>query len=240
MRLQRALALLTTTAVAATTAVALTAPTARASDYCDWEDETFPRVTGYGPSTVVVGLDPVLVKFSVKASDECGIEDWMLSNDSVLAFKSSPSDKVYGWLNSDAGSTYMDVMAADPAYNVTEKRFSFKLLRKTRWQSVNAGPEPVRKGAAVTVSGTLQRADWDAGVYRGYGSGGQRAAVQFKAKGTSTWTTVKTVSVGKGSKVSTKVTVKGITARDGWYRLHFAGNGVSAASASATDFVDVR
>jgi hypothetical protein len=240
MRLQRALALLTTTAVAATTAVAFTAPIASASDYCDWEDDTRPTVTGYSPTTVVVGLDPALVKFSVKASDECGIDDWIVSNDSVFAYKSSPGDKVYGWWNSDAGSTYMDVMVADQAYNVTEKRFSFKLLRKTRWTSFNASPEPVRKGGTVTVTGTLQRADWDYGRYVGYGSGGKKAKVQFKKKGSSTWTTVKTVSIGKGSKVSTKVSVKGTTARDGSYRLYFAGNSVSSTSASTSDYVDVK
>jgi hypothetical protein len=240
MRLQRALALLTTTAVAATTAVALTAPSASASDYCDYYDDTFPKVTGYSPSTVVVGTSPALVKFSVKATDECGIDDWMLSNDSVFAFKSSPSDKVYGWDNSDAGSSYMDVSVNDPAYNETEKRFSFKLLRKTRWSSFNAAPEPVRKGGTVTVTGSLQRADWDSGRYVGYGSGGKKAKVQFKKKGSSTWTTVKTVTVGKGSKVSTKVAVKGTTARDGSYRLYFAGNSVSSTSASTSDYVDVK
>lgn len=232
------------TALALATGSALVAPTtAFADDYCDYEDSAQPEVTGFAPSTIAVGRTPPLVKFSVRASDECGIEDWtMLSTDKVLvfAYKQNPSETLYTFDNDDAGSTYMDVSATDPAFNTTTKRFTFKVLRRTQWVGFNASPEPVKKGGLVRVTGRLQRVDWERDAYLAYGAKSQRAKVQFKAKGTSTYTTVKTVTLNSKSAVDVKIKASGAQAKDGTYRLVFAGNGVSAATTSAGDFVDVR
>ena len=228
-------------AVAVTTA-ALVPTAAHADDYCDYEDSTPPVVSGYSPSTVVVGRTPPLVKFSVRASDECGIDGWTVSSGKaiVFAYDRNPSETIYAWDNDDAGSTYMDVEVNDPAYNTATKRFTFRLLRRTEWSKLNASPEPVKKGGTVRVTGTLKRVDWDKDAYVSYGAKSQRAQVQFKAKGTSTYKTVKTVTLNAKSAVDVKFKASGSLAKDGTYRLVYGGNGTSAAASSVGDFVDVR
>lgn len=219
-------------------------PTTASAAECGLGDDTTPPViTGYGPTTVTLGLKSKLVTFSIKATDDCGVEDWMLiTPDKPLffAYGGSPKDTVFPFFNELAGSTAVDAEAYDADFNVEKRRFTFRLLRHARWQGMNAGPEPVRKSAKVTVRATLQRADWDKGAYVRYGSSAQRATVQFRAKGSSTWRTVKTARFGETGRLSAKVWVKGTTKRDGWYRVRFAGNGTSSAATSPADYVDVR
>ncbi|MFE6955559.1 hypothetical protein [Streptomyces sp. NPDC057696] len=57
--------------------------------------------------------------------------------------------------------------------------------------SVNAAPEPVPKGKAITVNGSLTREDWVKHTYTGYGS--QYVKLQFRTAGSTACTTVKTV-----------------------------------------------
>lgn len=209
-------------------------------DYCTYDDESPPEVHGYGPSTLTLGLRSRLVTFTVNASDDCGIDDWRVDNDYVWAYRSDPTDKVYAWSNSDAGASFMDVKVWDTNYNATTQRFAFRLKRATHFTGFNVNPEPVKKGRYVTVSGTLTRADWDAGRYVSYGAKTQRVQVQFKANGTSTFKTVKTVTLGRKSAVKTKIKVAGAVAKDGTYRLSYAGDGTSGASVSVGDYVDVK
>lgn len=109
----------------------------------------------------------------------------------------------------------------DPAYNTTTKRFTFHLLRRAAFKiTADATPEPIREGAYLTVRGTLTLADGDQDCYVGYG--GQWSQVQFSVRGSVRWTTVKTV-----------------TAKDGFYRLHYAGSGVAGSATSGGDCVDV-
>jgi hypothetical protein len=216
---------------------------AGANDLCAYEDRTPPAITGFGPTTVTLGLEPEPVKFSVQAQDECGISGWSIDTPERFLFfvyQESPSDTVVPFRNKDAGLTAADVRVSDQAYNVQKRRFTFQLLRQTRWQSANAGPEPVDKGARVTVKGTLQRADWIKKKYVRYGGTKQSATVQFKARGSNDWIPVKTVEFASTGRIKTQVTVKREVARDGWYRLHFAGTANSSPSASAPDYVDVR
>ncbi|MFE7764002.1 hypothetical protein [Streptomyces sp. NPDC057438] len=100
--------------------------------------------------------------------------------------------------------------------------------------TVNATPEPVVKGRTLTVKGTLTRADWDARRYAGYK--GQKVTLQFKARGATAYTDVKTVTSGTAGALST--TVK--ASQDGTYRYVFAGTSTTSAVKSAGDFVDVR
>jgi hypothetical protein len=100
--------------------------------------------------------------------------------------------------------------------------------------TVDASPEPVRKGRTLTVKGKLTRADWKAGVYSGYR--GQKVTLQFKAKGASSYSTVRTITSGTGGALST--TVK--ASKDGYYRFAFAGTATTAAKAAAGDYVDVK
>lgn len=100
--------------------------------------------------------------------------------------------------------------------------------------TVNATPEPVVKGKTLTVKGALTRADWVSGKYKGYKD--QKVTLQFKAKGATAYTDVKTATSGTGGALST--TVK--ASKDGSYRYKFAGTSTTAAKTSAADYVDVK
>lgn len=213
---------------------------AHADDYCDWDDSSFPTIESYSPSTVVLGTQSKLVTFRVNADDDCGIAGWEVENDNVFAYDSNPTEKIYPWSNSDAGRGYMDVSVHDSSYNTTTERFAFTLKRATYVSGFDVTPEPVKKGKYVTVKGTLKRADWDQGKYTAYGANSQKVQIQFRAKSSSSYKTIKTVTLGKGSAIKTKLKVSGTLAKDGYYRLSYAGNGSSGPSVAAGDYVDVK
>ncbi|MGW6215268.1 hypothetical protein [Streptomyces sp. NPDC055109] len=100
--------------------------------------------------------------------------------------------------------------------------------------TVNASPEPVKKGKTVTVTGLLSRANWDTAKYAGYTA--QSVQLQFRKKSSDTYTTVKTVkSDSKGNlKTTTTATV------DGYFRYNFAGTSTTPAVKATGDYVDVK
>ncbi|WP_415937337.1 hypothetical protein [Streptomyces sp. 039-1] len=109
-----------------------------------------------------------------------------------------------------------------------------KLQRYSRL-TVNASPEPVKKGRTITVTGLLSRANWDTGKYAGYTV--QPVRLQFRKKSSSTYTsTLKTVkSDSKGNlKTTTTATV------DGYFRYNFAGTSTTPAVKATGDYVDVQ
>jgi hypothetical protein len=105
-----------------------------------------------------------------------------------------------------------------------------------RWAkaTVNASPEPVAKGRTLTVTGGLTRADWVTHKYTGYS--GQSAKLQFRPKGGTTYSTVRTVTSGSTGTLKTTVTASS----DGYWRWAFGGTSTTGAATSALDFVDVR
>ncbi|MDQ0684561.1 hypothetical protein QFZ56_003524 [Streptomyces achromogenes] len=107
-------------------------------------------------------------------------------------------------------------------------------LQRLSKLTVNAAPEPVKKGKTLTVTGKLSRANWDNGAYAGYST--QPVKLQFRKKNSSTYTTVKTVKTS--STGSLKTTVKASV--DGYYRYVFAGTSTTPAATAAGDFVDVK
>ncbi|MEU6009561.1 hypothetical protein [Streptomyces sp. NPDC047453] len=60
--------------------------------------------------------------------------------------------------------------------------------------------------------------------------------LQFRKKGTSTYTTVKTVTTSSSGNL--KTTVKAST--DGYWRYTFAGTSTTASATAGGDYVDVR
>ncbi|MFB6817530.1 hypothetical protein ACFCV8_23580 [Streptomyces sp. NPDC056347] len=100
--------------------------------------------------------------------------------------------------------------------------------------TVNAAPEPVKKGKTLTVTGKLSRANWDDLKYHGYAT--QSVKLQFRKKGSSTYTTVKTIK--SSSTGALKTTVKASV--DGYWRYSFAGTATTPAVSAAGDFVDVK
>ncbi|GGO47034.1 calcium-binding protein [Streptomyces lasiicapitis] len=107
-------------------------------------------------------------------------------------------------------------------------------LKRASRLTVNASPEPVKKGKTITVSGALTRANWDTKKYAGYTQ--QPVKLQFKKKGASSYSTVKTVK--SDTKGNLKTTVKASV--DGTFRYVFAGTSTTPAVTSAGDAIDVR
>ncbi|WP_405657714.1 calcium-binding protein [Streptomyces sp. RK9] len=107
-------------------------------------------------------------------------------------------------------------------------------LKRASRLTVNASPEPVKKGKTITVAGALTRANWDTKKYAGYTQ--QPVQLQFKKKGASSYSTVKTVK--SDSKGNLKTTVKASV--DGTFRYVFAGTSTTPAVTSAGDAIDVR
>ncbi|MFE9806433.1 hypothetical protein [Streptomyces sp. NPDC005548] len=104
-----------------------------------------------------------------------------------------------------------------------------------RWAkaTVNASPEPVAKGRTITVTGSLTRADWVKHTYAGYAR--QSAKLQFRPKGGSAYSTVKTVKSGSTGALRTTVTANA----DGYWRWSFGGTSTTGTATSTSDFVDV-
>ncbi|CAM5267269.1 hypothetical protein SALBM311S_11203 [Streptomyces alboniger] len=100
--------------------------------------------------------------------------------------------------------------------------------------TVNAGPEPVYKGKTITSTGKLSRANWEDGKYHGYT--GQPVKLQFRKAGTSTYTTIKTVTSDSTGNVKATATA----AYDGYWRFSFAGTTTTPAVSATGDYVDVK
>ncbi|MGW0912206.1 hypothetical protein ACWD1Z_10700 [Streptomyces sp. NPDC002784] len=108
-------------------------------------------------------------------------------------------------------------------------------LQRLSKLTVNASPEPVRKGATLTVTGKLSRASWDSGSYVGLPSG-QSVVLQFRKAGTSTYTNVKGIKTASGGALKTTVTASS----DGYWRFKYAGIASTAPATATGDFVDVQ
>ncbi|MEV6763581.1 hypothetical protein AB0N16_23680 [Streptomyces sp. NPDC051105] len=107
-------------------------------------------------------------------------------------------------------------------------------IKKASTLTVNATPEPVKKGKTITVTGKLTRADWNTGKYSGYAA--QKVQLQYRKKSSTTYTTLKTITAGTGGalKTTTKATA------DGYFRFSFATNATTGASTATGDYVDVK
>ncbi|CAL9479932.1 calcium-binding protein [Streptomyces sp. enrichment culture] len=139
-------------------------------------------------------------------------------------------------LNDDNAGTYrVDawINASDKDWVWKESAGTFELQRHTRL-TVNASPEPVRKGRTITVTGRLTRVSWETLTYGGYG--GQYVKLQYRKKGTTAFRTLKTVKSTSSGSVSATTTA----GYDGEYRFVYAGSPAGAAATSAADAVDVR
>ncbi|MFF7630331.1 hypothetical protein [Streptomyces cyaneofuscatus] len=104
-----------------------------------------------------------------------------------------------------------------------------------RWAkaTVNASPEPVKKGKKLTVTGRLTRADWTKHKYTAVAGS---ARLQFRKKGSSAYTTVKTVKSNSAGALKTTVTAS----TDGYWRWTHNGSSITGPATSTADFVDVR
>ncbi|MEU8971775.1 hypothetical protein AB0D11_21320 [Streptomyces monashensis] len=80
-----------------------------------------------------------------------------------------------------------------------------------------ASATSVTKGRSVTVTGRLTRADWEKHTYNTFG--GQSVKLQFRKAGTSTYTTVKTVTTDSSGNLRATAAVSA----SGYWRYSYAG-----------------
>ncbi|MFF7386041.1 calcium-binding protein [Streptomyces griseoluteus] len=120
-----------------------------------------------------------------------------------------------------------DVMDNDTYKNVWIKRAA-------QITSMNAAPEPVKKGKTITATANLSRASWSYLKYYGYGS--QSAQLQFAKAGSSTYTTVKTVKTSSTGALKATATAS----TSGTWRFYFPKNSTTSAATSAGDYVAVN
>ncbi|WP_335933844.1 DUF5707 domain-containing protein [Streptomyces sp. PTD5-9] len=151
-----------------------------------------------------------------------------------LTFKIRPGEDL--WKNALAGA--WRVAPAALAGNLTDEAFntSYSTVRVQRASklTVDAAPEPVKKGKTLTVKGKLSRANWETFKYQGYA--GQPVKLQFRKKNSKTYTTVKTIKTNSTGNL--KTTVK--ASASGYWRYSFAGTSTTPAINAAGDYVAVR
>jgi hypothetical protein len=210
-------------------------------------------IKSYSPNKVAVGGATVKTTFALKTTG-CTADDWDisvfpynsdldkgLSSTSAHAISFSPKT----FENSDAGKHINGALVA--VYSTVESgaggpqlNTDFTLLRRATWGStLNASPEPVKKGKKVTIKATLTRINWTWKTakkmpYAGYTS--RAVVLQFKATGTSTYKNIKTVKTGTGGKVSTTATAS----KSGTWRFTFAGTSTTGSATSTGDKVTVK
>ncbi|MET0765378.1 MAG: hypothetical protein ABWY29_10960 [Blastococcus sp.] len=204
------------------------APAAQADAPC--------TISNFSPRSVVVGLTPIVKTFKVSTTG-CSLQGWIArtSDYTFLAFDDAPQETFSPWLNSEAGPK--DAMIS--AYSVTttrEKVFpdGFSLLRRTTWQSgsFNASPEPVKKGAPLSITGRLLVVDWTNDKYIPYA--GRSISVQFRTP-TGAYSTVKKATTDKNGWVRTTVPASAT----GVWRLSYGGNTIAGSSLTVGDAVTV-
>ncbi|MCL7425200.1 calcium-binding protein [Streptomyces sp. YS415] len=138
--------------------------------------------------------------------------------------------------NSLAGNWHVTAAAlANDGSEYWNDFYSTHKVQRTSKLTVNASPEPVKKGKTITVSGRLTRADWETLGYSGMPSG-QSAVLQFRKKGSTTYSNVKGIKTTTGGYLKTTVTAS----TDGYFRFTYAGITSTAPATATGDFVDVQ
>ncbi|MEW1723707.1 DUF5707 domain-containing protein [Streptomyces sp. NPDC093109] len=138
-------------------------------------------------------------------------------------------------LNNEAKTwnAYAVAIANDDGDLTKEKAGTAKFQRASQL-TVSATPKPVKKGKTLTVTGKLSRANWETGKNAGYAS--QSVKLQFRKKGTDTYTTIKTV---KGSSTGTLKTTTTKTTAEGYWRWSFAGTASTPAVSAPGTLVKI-
>ncbi|MEU9911424.1 hypothetical protein [Streptomyces sp. NPDC051001] len=185
---------------------------------------TFNKTNGYGFATW--DGDSSCVKKSSTTSVCTGTvtidPGWIADSDDI------DSNKVAGVWRVDA-----TVKANDGDYWISDDIAQYKVKRASKL-TTDATPEPVAKGAKLTINGKLSRANWEDLKYHGFT--GQEVKLQYRPAGAAHYSTVRTVKTGDAGKLSTKVTV---TSAGSW-RWYFPGTTTTARIVSVGDAVTLK
>jgi hypothetical protein len=201
-----------------------------------------------GPTSIVIGTKQI-VKYSVSGAvladdpSQAAVH-WRLTGKKVCLFD-------FGDATPSASGSFQDRGLLDPglidsndcagsavlsAYYLAgggaSDEASVRILRAARFADLNASPEPVGKGATVTIHASLQRASWADHKYHAYH--GQTATLQFRTL-TGSYAPVKAVTGADGDFHATaKQTVSGC------WRYVFAGTSTTGPATATGDCVTVK
>ncbi|MGW3494020.1 DUF5707 domain-containing protein [Streptomyces sp. NPDC001020] len=143
-------------------------------------------------------------------------------------------DPGYLWnTNATNWRVYAGAWGKDGSFTENDTFSSVRFQRLSRLTAV-ASPTSVKKGKTVTVTGKLTRANWDTRKYAGYTV--QPVKLQFRKKGSSAYTTIKTIKTNSTGNL--KTTVKASTS--GYYRYSFAGTTTTPAVNATGSYVGVK
>ncbi|MEU9123159.1 DUF5707 domain-containing protein [Streptomyces sp. NPDC048506] len=144
-----------------------------------------------------------------------------------------PNDNIYGNVLAGRWHVFASAVGNDGDYTIHDS-YKSGWVKRAAQLTTNAAPEPVTKGATLTVTGALTRANWDTHTYRAYGVGSVQ--LQFRKQGASSYTTVKTVTSDSSGNLKTTVQA----AEDGTWRYVFAGTPTTSVATATGDYVDVK
>jgi hypothetical protein len=205
----------------------MTTPAAQASTVC--------TINGITPGQVSVGLTAVAATVRPQVTG-CTLPDWYIYSEHLDVY-SGDARQIFdprSYDNDDAGFEQVRVGTIDSASLLTVRELGFTLVRQTSWQagSINASPEPARKGSTITVKGRLLVANWDTLLYTGHANA--TVALEFRTP-TGTYALVKYINTSSTGWVTTTVTAT----RTGYWRLRYGGSTIAAAVTSTGDSVTV-
>jgi hypothetical protein len=176
---------------------------------------------------------------TVLGGDEAGTctvsSSTVLKCTAKIQFRPKSSDEYGDLVSTDAGTWKLGAVAVNANGGVTlQGNLGTTHLQRRATLTTDASPEPVKKGKTITVTGKLARANWDTNKYAGYST--QPVKLQFRKKGSSTYTTLKTVNTTSTGTLKTTTTATA----DGYYRFSFAGTTTTSPVSATGDFVDVQ
>jgi hypothetical protein len=117
---------------------------------------------------------------------------------------------------------------------LAQKSSSFYEKGNTRITGFNAGPEPIRHGRTLTVTGSLQHVKFgSAPWYIGYTS--QTIRIYFKPSGSTAWAYAGSTATGSAGRFSKHFVAR----RSGTWRAYFPGTSRYVLTTSSSDFVKV-
>ncbi|MET7735626.1 hypothetical protein ABZT02_30295 [Streptomyces sp. NPDC005402] len=153
-----------------------------------------------------------------------------------IQFRPKSSDEDIDLVSSEAGTWKLGAVAVNTSNDgiTWQGNLGSTHLQRRATLTTDASPEPVKKGKTITVTGKLARANWDTNKYAGYST--QPVKLQFRKKGSSTYTTLKTIKTTSTGTLKTTTTATA----DGYYRYSFAGTTTTSPVSAAGDFVDVQ
>ncbi|WP_406476419.1 hypothetical protein [Streptomyces sp. NBC_01615] len=186
------------------------------------------------PDSILFGDElPVCTATSTTAATCKGTIDVYPDTDLVNADATTWKAIGYAVALNGVDITADDVDWSKVGYVEQDALATTKLQRYSKL-TVNASPEPVTKGKTITVTGKLSRANWETHKYAGYT--GQSVQLQFRKKGSDTYTTVKTIKTDSTGNLKTTTTAS----VDGYFRYSFAGTATTPAVKATGDYVDVQ